>query len=809
MKKEILIFGLLINSFIATAQLEQNIWALDSHSGLDFNTMLPVPTSSSLLNNDVGIASICNAHGQILFYSNGLWVWNRNNELMPAQTSGIGGYTAPLSMSIGYPPLMPLTGGSATQAAAVCRAPGHPSQYYLFSLCTSGQLFYSLIDTTLDSGHGDIISGKKGIFISGNNTEKMTVVNGCENVWLIIRSTTVNEYKAYEINDTGIVTNAVISNCGSFPVSWYQHGVIKFSPDGSKMTAACYNDNYYAGYSSGGLELYDFEAKTGRLSNARVLDSSSTAEYYYGACFSSDNTKLYATTSSFTNGGTFYPEHVWQYNVGLGTLPAIIGSKTLLYTDTTPLDGDVSDLKRAIDGKMYMGSGGPYSTGPVYMHCINSPNTAGIGCGFTPNAVPMSITLNGGLPNDIALIDAPDTITNVKNLAVCFGDSVSISADTGKWYHWQDGLESQSRVVKTNGFYSVGYINNGCSYELDTFKVNFIHVPVISPNSYSCEGQKRGIAWIRPATGDTATFTFSWKDVNGVSLQQHTTHNADTLRGLDTGLYRVEVHTIGGCDTSLWVRILGIPSPQASVNADSLVCKGLPVNLTANTDGATGQWYFGDGDSSATLSTTHYYQQAGNYTATFVTSNIEGCSDTISRNIQIRIFKLNLSSDKDNVNTGEQITLQTTSAEPYIVTEWEPSKLFNDQSAFSQPLKIDTTLTFIVFGHSDAGCTDTAMIVISVNPQVFIPSAFTPNGDGLNDRFRPRTAGSGIFIDDFEIYNRWGQMVWYGFGANAAEGWDGKFHGIDAEIGTYFYTIHMVTLSGGTISQKGDVTLIR
>jgi gliding motility-associated-like protein len=88
---------------------------------------------------------------------------------------------------------------------------------------------------------------------------------------------------------------------------------------------------------------------------------------------------------------------------------------------------------------------------------------------------------------------------------------------------------------------------------------------------------------------------------------------------------------------------------------------------------------------------------------------------------------------------------------------------------------------------------------------IFIPTAFTPNGDGLNDIFRP-LEDYGYFIYKMYIYNRWGQVVYAG-ATNAA--WDGNFGAMKAEVGTYFYAITFGCVLGGTVEKKGDVTLIR
>lgn len=808
MKTRILIVLLLVQGILSYAQSEQNIWAFGEGAGLNFNLPGPAPYSDNLFPGQEGCASVCDAAGNMLFYTNGFWVWDKHNHLMPALTGGVPGYISPLTPNIGYPPLMPYLGGAATQEAAICNIPAHAGKYYLFSLNTDGQLYYSIIDISLNGGNGDIVSGKKGVYIDRNLTEKMTVVKGCNNTWLIARSLIANQYKAYEIRDTGIITTPVVSGIGSLPLSWYRGGVIKFSADGTKMAAACNQGSAPVG----GLELYDFDYHTGKLSNARLLDSGSSNGYYYGACFSQDNTKLYVTTSAYNIRGMIYPGKIKQFDISLGTTVAIMASNTLLYTDTAAQNFDLGDLKRGIDGKIYI-SVQNISSASAHMHVISSPNAAGLACGFMPDALslPLGSWLYKGLPNDIVILDVPDTLRTANDITACFTDSIKIAAlDTGgKDYVWQDSTNGAYRTFHTDGIYSVGYVNANCKYETDVFKVHFVRLPATSPNSYSCDGQKQGIAWIRPATGDTTLFTFTWTNNSSAVLQEHTTHTTDTLKGLDTGSYAIQVHAAGGCDTTLYINMLSIPSPQVSASIDSVACKGAAVTFSAQTDAAVWKWYLGDGAESDSLAFQHTYKRAGIYTTQFIAENLEGCSDTVTKTVQVYTFSFALSSDKDNLNIGDQVTLQTTSAQQYSITAWEPSHLFTDPLAFSQAFIIDTTLTVTVSAISVNGCVDSEAITLSVNPQVFIPSAFSPNGDGLNDRFRPRTAGSGVFIDDFEIYNRWGQMIWYGYGATAAEGWDGTFHGISAEVGTYFYTIHMVTPSGGAIARKGDVTLIR
>ena len=97
-------------------------------------------------------------------------------------------------------------------------------------------------------------------------------------------------------------------------------------------------------------------------------------------------------------------------------------------------------------------------------------------------------------------------------------------------------------------------------------------------------------------------------------------------------------------------------------------------------------------------------------------------------------------------------------------------------------------------------------MVIFPEITAYVPNAFTPNGDGVDDIFIPIYAGvTGLM--EFSIYNRWGNKVFTT--ADRSEGWDGHYKGQDAEIGTYVWMIRVRDLTGAEWLKKGDVTLIR
>jgi gliding motility-associated-like protein len=108
-------------------------------------------------------------------------------------------------------------------------------------------------------------------------------------------------------------------------------------------------------------------------------------------------------------------------------------------------------------------------------------------------------------------------------------------------------------------------------------------------------------------------------------------------------------------------------------------------------------------------------------------------------------------------------------------------------------------------GNCESPRSEIAVSVIRCcDGDLFIPSAFSPNNDGLNDYFQPHPA-FGYFIKAVSVYNRWGQLVYSG-----TEGkWNGKFGLTDADAGTYYYSIIFGCILGGTAERHGDVTLVR
>jgi gliding motility-associated-like protein len=158
------------------------------------------------------------------------------------------------------------------------------------------------------------------------------------------------------------------------------------------------------------------------------------------------------------------------------------------------------------------------------------------------------------------------------------------------------------------------------------------------------------------------------------------------------------------------------------------------------------------------------------------------------------------------VVTGEPLQLQASGAQFY---QWFPVMGLNN-SSISNPIAILTdSITYIVKVSTAQGCyaLDTVHIqVFKTGPDIFVPSAFTPNNDGHNDLFRAIPVGIAHF-EYFRIFSRWGQEVF--FTSDSSEGWDGTVNGKNAPIGAYVWMAQGIDYLGNRIARKGTVTLIR
>lgn len=346
-----LIFFIFIFANTAMAQKEANIWYFGKNAGIDFATGKPVADTTGKLSTEEGCVTICDKNGKLLFYTDGISVWDANHQLLPNGT-GLKGHP------------------SSTQSGVVIPKPNTPGMYYLFTLTGSGDtdgLRYSLININLNNNKGDIDTTKKNILLHTPATEKLTAVKHRNNkdIWVIAHEWKSNAFLSYLVSEKGINTTPVVSKTGSTHDGGKvnSQGYMKANPDGTNIAVAIEDSNKF--------ELFDFDNLTGVVTNP-ITFNLPVGSYPYGIEFSPDGSVLYGSAA-----GT---GEVYQYNLQAGSVEAIKKSATIV--GKTENKKWIGALQIAVDGKIYF----PIY-GTSYLGVINKPNVVGIECGYANNAI--------------------------------------------------------------------------------------------------------------------------------------------------------------------------------------------------------------------------------------------------------------------------------------------------------------------------------------------------------------------------------------------------------------------------------------
>ena len=188
--------------------------------------------------------------------------------------------------------------------------------------------------------------------------------------------------------------------------------------------------------------------------------------------------------------------------------------------------------------------------------------------------------------------------------------------------------------------------------------------------------------------------------------------------------------------------------------------------------------------------------------------DILGCPKAVKDTMILYVAKIKADAGPRDTSVvlGQPLQLGASGSTNYA---WTPTTWLNNPS-ISNPISLpQNNIEYVVRVSNAAGCFDTDTILVKVfkvKPDLYVPNAFTPNGDGNNDIFRPIAIGMKS-IDNFQVYNRWGQMLYSGTGNGA--GWDGTFGGKGQEAATYVWYAEGVDYLNNKIKRKGTVVLIR
>ncbi|MGB0402690.1 MAG: gliding motility-associated C-terminal domain-containing protein [Salibacteraceae bacterium] len=829
------VFALVVNG---VAQKEANNWYFGNSAAFHFNTPTgdPVAVSGSAMNTNEGCSSISDRlTGALLFYTDGQTVYNSNNLVMPNGT-GLKGNS------------------SSTNSSLVVPLPGDSNKYYIFTVphwpLNVGGAAYSVVDMTLQSGLGDVVTVQKNVSlpVSPTNSTSFPVADKCAAIshangrdyWVIVQHENTWSFYAYLLTSNGLSSTPVISTMlpvGSLRLANWpfrsvpDYGCMKISPDGKKMVAV-YRTEFV---------LFDFNDQTGAITNQTNINlvniNGGTFILAYGAEFSPNSQLLYVSLGS----------QILQFNPHLATPSLIAASKVSLISNSQVGFG-AGQLQLAPDLKIYCSRSDPPPT-IGFVSRIDSPNVAGLGCAFRDTGVVLTSGANPqlGLPIFVSSFLIKTTSFSVEN--ACDNEYVHIAVkDTGSvdsvFYNYGDPGSSNnttwnkldSHIFTGPGKYEVTahlyYTDLLGNVVIDTIRETVIVLQI--PNNDDLQDTVICL-------GDSVLLETNFP--NSAYLW-NTGAKGTQLWVKNPGKYWVKTTTICGSNLDSMELFVDENIIIDPIN-DSIICDSDIFEVEV-----TGQfirkylWNTGNTDSKQIINKSGVYSvtvenACGVDSMSFLIEHFETPLPNIGSDTVICIgdeiyLKTNLPTHI--LNTSEVLWNDQFNSHELDVVEvsWYKVSVKNKCGEGRDSIKVDVkplpSLNFseenivcdnyLKFDFSrlgyrllwqdgseklkykisesgeysveitdELGCFNYEEFTVKECPgKLWVPNAFTPNYDATNEGFRAYKDGA--FYFNLEIYDRWGKLVFTS--EDITESWDGTLNNngsSNCTVGTYVWKI--------------------
>ncbi len=566
-------FAVLMHTTASSQPKTSQQWYFGQYAGLTFKNGNAEPLDDGRLSTSEGCATISDpTTGELLFYTDGVTVWNRLHDVMP---NGRGLFGDP----------------STSQSALIVPAPGRPNIYYVFNsapvtatnassrcLC----LYYSIVDMRQDNGFGDV-STKNELLLS-DITEHLTAGADCrgEGWWIITRSRLSRHFYSIHLTRDELRSLPVVSNVGNPLLAVKDAGQMHVSPDNRKLVLTSI---------AGHTQVFDFDGESGKVSNATTVMQSGNGTAHYGAAFSLDGKMLYVATSPESASASAL---IYQFDITRTTSEQIAASGIIV--------GEVRGINSWIamqlgpDGKIYVGRPGESS-----LSVINAPHLPGPSSQYVDNALRLSGVMRLGLPNVIGpmLIEpsqraAQCALPNAnfeQPRILCAGSCTSFQdLSTGPIESWSWSFEggtpafsnerSPSRVCySTPGRYTVQLVTSNM-YGADTIATTIRIEAAPNVTVDSAITVCPGTPFTLRAQGAQSYEWFPAQPLSNARIAAPTATINVTTR------FTVIGSTANGCSDTATV-LVRVPSMTAS--GDATICAGASAQLRAQ--GATGyQW---------------------------------------------------------------------------------------------------------------------------------------------------------------------------------------------------------------------------
>ncbi len=553
---------IIVSLIYVPLKAQNNTWYFGNNAGMHFsNGSVIALTNGASFAYDCS-ASISDGSGNLIIYTDGTTIYNKNHVAMANGTGILGN----------------INGG---QVAIIVPQPSSSNIYYVFTVdafAGSNGFRYHVVDISLNSGLGAVTSKNNLLF--SPSTEKLDAVyNSCDNsYWILTHRWNSNTFSAYKLTSTGLNTTPVNTNIGANLSGNTNNGIgqLTFADNGKRVANALYD--------IGAFELYDFNMSTGVLSNLITIPNYTRA---WGTAFSPDNSLLYVTQ--------WYGQNITQFNLNAGSVSSIINSAVSVGNASGPGTSGyhIGYLELAPDDKIYAAV---YDD--TYLAVINSPNKIGINCNMVDNGFYLA-----GKKSNAGLCRTVQYPRHLNEMSICEGDSILIfgnyESNSGKYTDTiKTSLNCDSIVVISL------VVNQAPNVTINNFSNDTVCTktpPILLPQGNPSGGYYTGSTGITgnyfdPSLSGAGNFyiTYNYTDNNGCKNADSTLITVTYCLGINEFLNsNISVYpnpndgnfiiNLGDYDEFIEYEITSIDG--RIINTGSNTSKLIPINISNESNG--------------------------------------------------------------------------------------------------------------------------------------------------------------------------------------------------------------------------------
>ncbi|MES2373197.1 MAG: PKD domain-containing protein [Bacteroidota bacterium] len=409
---------------------------------------------------------------------------------------------------------------------------------------------------------------------------------------------------------------------------------------------------------------------------------------------------------------------------------------------------------------------------------------------------------------DFIVRDKPQLQLPFRDTLICSIDTLAIPVLNSGQFSWSPNTNilfpntSKPLVFPKDTIkYYVTLSDNGCT-NTDSVTINvldFITVD-LGPDSIIC---KTDPVRLHPVSYG---LQYQWASSSGEIVSNI---KFPLVKPLVNTKYYVTVN-LGKCQSVDTITLRPIPYPVAVAGPDTVICIGTRIRLMGSMIASSMSWSPGN-SLSATNTLTPIAGPSKTTTYILQVTDTLGCPKPVTDTVVVTVIPpITANAGRDTIAVvGQPVQLEASGSEQY---NWTPETWLNNSSIYNPIATIGAGVDSVVYKVrvSDShGCYGDDFMVIRImktGPEIFVPSAFTPNSDGKNDVLKPVTVGI-TTLHFFKVFNRWGQLLFST--TTIGKGWDGWYNGQAQPAGAYVYEAEGWDYKGTKMLRKGTVVLIR